>query len=83
MATKPSSDDRARADLLRKLRAINRKLRALRPLEQERLDLLREARAMEPPMTFRELGTAAGVSDRAIQAALRKQDERRARKGEG
>lgn len=46
-------------------------------LYAQRLGLYHEARSLEPPVTHARLATAAGVTEDAVAAALRK--DRRAR----
>ena len=75
--TDKTKADPRRVALLGRLRSVNRKLRALRPLEQERLNLLNEARTLVPPVTFRDIAAACEVTESAIQQALRKQQLRK------
>lgn len=73
-------DNRSAAKILAALRRTAGKLAALeerqRQLYDERLALIQEARALDPPVLMHELADAAGVTEVAVTKILTRARER-------
>ncbi len=73
--TTTASDRKA---VIRKLRTVakrhDRASAALAAAERERTEVYLEARAVEPPVTFREIADIFGVTEAAVMQKLKREE---------
>lgn len=81
MAAKVASDE---AGMLAELRALNQRMKrattSLDECERQRSELYAKARAMDPPLTFKQIADVFGVTPAAVMQKLDRATEQAASK---